>query len=97
MTRQTLQTNLPTASGFAAIALTSTNALRALDDMGALAQSHAEPLFDAGEPPAEGGPRDAELPRCTRQRLGLHGARESEDLSGLQRFGHLIQKVAADA
>jgi uroporphyrinogen-III synthase len=49
MTRQTLAANLPPAAGFAGIALTSTNALRALEDMSALEQFRAVPAFAVGD------------------------------------------------
>lgn len=49
MTRQTLEANLPPAAGFAGIALTSTNALRALEDMGALEQFRSVPAFAVGD------------------------------------------------
>lgn len=49
MTRQTLQANLPPAAGFAAIALTSTNALRALEDMDALEKFRSVPAFAVGD------------------------------------------------
>jgi uroporphyrinogen-III synthase len=49
MTRQTLQTNLPLTAGFTGIALTSINALRALDDMGALDKLRSVPTFAVGD------------------------------------------------
>jgi len=49
MTRQTLDTNLPQAEGFAAIAITSTNALRALADRDALAPFLGLPAFAVGD------------------------------------------------
>lgn len=49
MTRQTLGANLPRPDGFAAMALTSTNALRALQDLGALAPWRDIPVFAVGD------------------------------------------------
>jgi uroporphyrinogen-III synthase len=49
MTRQTLQTHLPPASGFAALAVTSTNALRALADRGLLDEMRDKPVFAVGD------------------------------------------------
>ena len=49
MTRQTLAANLPKAEGFGAIAITSTNALRALADLGALASFLTIPAFAVGD------------------------------------------------
>lgn len=49
MTRQTLDTGLPSAEGFAAMAITSTNALRALADRGVLAGYSGLPLFAVGD------------------------------------------------
>lgn len=49
MSRQTLNANLPPPRGFAAIALTSTNALRALEDLGALAPLLDIPVFAVGD------------------------------------------------
>lgn len=48
MSRQTLPANLPQAEGFAALALTSTNALRALADLGALTAFLSIPVFAVG-------------------------------------------------
>ncbi len=49
MSRQTLAANLPPAQGFAAIAITSTNALRALADLGATPQLLDIPVFAVGD------------------------------------------------
>lgn len=49
LTFDTLPTSLPDAAGFAAIAVTSTNALRALDDRGALADFIELPMFTVGD------------------------------------------------
>lgn len=49
MTRQTLAANLPQAQGFAAIAITSTNALRALADLDALSALFHIPAFAVGD------------------------------------------------
>ena len=49
MTRQTLAARLPPPDGFAALAVTSTNALRALADLGALAALRPLPLFAVGD------------------------------------------------
>lgn len=49
MSRQTLKANLPAAQGFAALAVTSTNALRALADLDALAAFCSTPLFAVGD------------------------------------------------
>jgi uroporphyrinogen-III synthase len=49
MTRQTLAANLPEPQGFAALALTSTNALRALGELTALDALLAIPVFAVGD------------------------------------------------
>ncbi len=49
MTRQTLDTHLPPPKGFAALAVTSTNALRALADRGLLDAMRDKPLFAVGD------------------------------------------------
>ncbi|WIY52766.1 uroporphyrinogen-III synthase [Devosia sp. YIM 151766] len=49
MTRQTLAANLPMAEGFAAIAFTSTNALRGLADLEALSPFLTTPAFAVGD------------------------------------------------
>lgn len=49
MVRRTLHGNLPPAQGFAALAVTSTNALRALADLEALAPFFDVPLFAVGD------------------------------------------------
>lgn len=49
MSRRTLETSLPRAAGFAALALTSTNGLRALADRGVVAQFAQLPVFAVGE------------------------------------------------
>ncbi|SMQ86064.1 uroporphyrinogen-III synthase [Devosia lucknowensis] len=49
MTRQTLSARLPPPEGFAALALTSTNAIRALEDLGALGALLAKPVFAVGD------------------------------------------------
>ncbi|MBJ3786516.1 uroporphyrinogen-III synthase [Devosia sediminis] len=49
MTRQTLGANVPRPEGFAALALTSTNALRALEDLGALDGLRGIPVFAVGD------------------------------------------------
>lgn len=49
MARWTLQTSLPAADGFAALALTSTNGLRALADRGAIERFIGLPVFAVGE------------------------------------------------
>jgi len=46
---ETLPTTLPPAQGFAALAVTSANALRALDDRGAVAPYRHLPLYAVGE------------------------------------------------
>lgn len=53
MTRQTLPANLPRADGFAAIAITSTNALRALEDLDALAPFRDVTAFAVGDRTAQ--------------------------------------------
>lgn len=49
MVRQTLDTSLPHAAGFAALALTSTNGLRALADRGVVEHFIDLPVFAVGE------------------------------------------------
>jgi len=49
MTRQTLPAHLPALEGFAAVAVTSANALRALADLGAIAALRGLPLFAVGD------------------------------------------------
>jgi len=49
LSHQTLPTSLPDAAGFAAIALTSVNALRALDERGALAGYTHLPAYTVGD------------------------------------------------
>jgi len=49
MTRQTLPAHLPPPQGFAAIALTSSNALRALSDLDATAALKDKPVFAVGD------------------------------------------------
>lgn len=49
MTRQTIQANLPPPQGFAALALTSTNALRALGEIAPLAPLLDIPVFAVGD------------------------------------------------
>lgn len=49
MTRQTLDAHFPPITGFAAMALTSTNALRALEDMGLLPQLLGLKVFAVGD------------------------------------------------
>lgn len=49
MVRETLSTHLPDASGFAALAITSTNALRALAERDRLAPLLDKPLFAVGD------------------------------------------------
>lgn len=49
MTRQTLATHLPPASGFAALTITSANALRALADRQLLADMLNKPVFAVGD------------------------------------------------
>lgn len=49
LSHQTLPTNLPDAAGFAAVALTSTNALRALEERGALASYTGLPAYAVGD------------------------------------------------
>lgn len=49
MSRRTLETSLPQAAGFAALALTSTNGLRALADRGVVEQFAQLPVFAVGE------------------------------------------------
>ncbi|SFV37617.1 uroporphyrinogen-III synthase [Devosia crocina] len=49
LTRQTLQFSLPPLSGFAAVAVTSTNALRALEDRGVLDQVLHLPVHAVGD------------------------------------------------
>ena len=49
MTRWTLDTGLPAADGFAAMALTSTNGLRSLADRGAVERFTGLPVFAVGE------------------------------------------------
>ncbi|WP_299751671.1 uroporphyrinogen-III synthase [Devosia sp.] len=48
MSRRTLDISLPPANGFAALALTSTNGLRALEDRGVIAQFSHLPVFAVG-------------------------------------------------
>lgn len=50
---QTLPTSLPPAEGFAALAVTSANALRALDDRGDLSGYRGLPLYAVGDRTAE--------------------------------------------
>jgi uroporphyrinogen-III synthase len=47
--RQTLPAHLPPPHGFAAIAISSTNALRALADLGALESLRGRPVFAVGD------------------------------------------------
>ena len=49
MTRQTLAAHLPPPEGFAALALSSTNALRALSDMVSLDPLRDKPVFAVGD------------------------------------------------
>jgi uroporphyrinogen-III synthase len=49
MTRQTLRASMPGGEGFAALAVTSTNALRALADLGALEPLFDKPVFAVGD------------------------------------------------
>ncbi|KKB07751.1 uroporphyrinogen-III synthase [Devosia chinhatensis] len=49
MSRQTLSPNLPPARGFAGIAITSTNALRAMEDLGVLEAFRTIPAFAVGD------------------------------------------------
>lgn len=49
MTRQTLHAHLPPPQGFAAVALTSTNALRGLADLASLEPLLDKPVFAVGE------------------------------------------------
>lgn len=49
MSRQTLDTHLPPAEGFAALALTSANALRGLQERGAIAPLLDKPVFAVGD------------------------------------------------
>lgn len=49
LTHQTLGTSLPDPTGFAAIALTSANALRALDERGVLDQFKSLPAYTVGD------------------------------------------------
>lgn len=49
MTRQTLRANLPQTNGFAALAITSTNALRALADLDVLKPFLLTPVFAVGD------------------------------------------------
>jgi len=51
--RATLHTSLPDGHGFAALALTSSNALRALDERGVLARYHELPVFAVGDRTAQ--------------------------------------------
>ncbi|WP_160300111.1 uroporphyrinogen-III synthase [Devosia limi] len=53
MVRQTLATALPAAGGFAAMAVTSPNALRALAERGALAQYQHLPVYAVGRKTAD--------------------------------------------
>jgi uroporphyrinogen-III synthase len=46
---ETLSTTLPDAAGFAALAVTSANALRALDQRGELARYHRLPVYTVGD------------------------------------------------
>jgi uroporphyrinogen-III synthase len=48
-TRKALHTSLPDANGFAALALTSANALRALADRGMVARYHNLPVLTVGD------------------------------------------------
>ncbi|WP_375451066.1 uroporphyrinogen-III synthase [uncultured Devosia sp.] len=48
MSRRTLETSLPPAQGFAALALSSANGLRALADRGVVEQYRALPVFAVG-------------------------------------------------
>lgn len=49
MVRETLHTSLPASDGFAGLVLTSTNALRALDERGELTRYLDLPVFAVGE------------------------------------------------
>lgn len=49
LTRAALDFHLPDLSGFAALAVTSTNALRALEEKGALAALHHLPVYAVGD------------------------------------------------
>lgn len=49
LTYQTLPTSLPEPTGFAALALTSSNALRALDERGVLATYTGLPVYTVGD------------------------------------------------
>ncbi|NGP16650.1 uroporphyrinogen-III synthase [Devosia aurantiaca] len=49
LTRQNIQAHLPGPDGFAAMALTSTNALRSLDDQDALEPFRHKPVFAVGD------------------------------------------------
>jgi uroporphyrinogen-III synthase len=57
LTYRTLATGLPDAAGFAAMALTSTNALRALEERGALAAYRGLRVFTVGDRTAEAARR----------------------------------------
>ena len=49
MTRQTLHAHLPPAEGFSALALTSSNALRALSELDATAGLRSKPVYAVGD------------------------------------------------
>ena len=53
LTAQTLPTGLPAPAGFAAVAVTSANALRALEDRGALDAYRTLPLYAVGDRTAD--------------------------------------------
>jgi len=77
--RATLHTSLPDARGFAALALTSGNALRALDERGVLPQFLGVKVFAVGD-------RTAEAARA-------HGFADVVSAGGTLR--HLVQQIAA--
>jgi uroporphyrinogen-III synthase len=49
LTARTLTTTLPPAEGFAALAITSANALRALNDRGEIPRLHTLPVYTVGD------------------------------------------------
>ena len=77
--RATLHTSLPDGQGFAALALTSSNALRALEERGALDRFRALPVFAVGDRTAEAA-RAAGFSRVT---------------SGGGTLAHLVEEIAA--
>jgi uroporphyrinogen-III synthase len=76
--RATLHASLPAADGFAALALTSSNALRALEERGALASYLGLRVFAVGEKTA-----------ATAQQFGF---RDVVDVGGTTQ--HLVEEIA---